>query len=449
MLRKAALGPVTLLVLACGSAPPLAPKAAEPAEPVIAAPPPPSAVREAAPELRRYWVFGKSPELALYADVDHLLHTELFEALLPLAMNAAGEVLRPKQQGCLRALAGGTRELVVGANPQGSMVLLELGTEGVRAARTACVGAAFAVDRIKVQGADEAYAADDNVVVVEPGVVLIGPQLVVEAALASKQGEPWPSGLALQGDEQLRLAVNTRREVPLTATASLSVGHEQLSATADVELPSEEVARDIESKVGSFGAGAASFAPPENLALLKRLADASSIHREGKHLKLAFALRGPLSDQVAAIGATAAMATYGVRKYINNAKTAEARNSVAQIAKDYVVYWTREEPSAKAAPKKRLFSVPAVPATIPRGVKYMSSPDDWKTWQPLKFSFGEPQYYQYEVVAAKDGKSAIVFARGDLNGDGKASEFRLKLTLDPKTHDLIIVPNLEETDPLE
>jgi len=52
-------------------------------------------------------------------------------------------------------------------------------------------------------------------------------------------------------------------------------------------------------------------------------------------------------------------------------------------------------------------------------------------------------------VAAKDGNSAIVVARGDLNGDGKPSEFRLRLTLDPKTHTLAIAPNIEETSPEE
>ena len=80
-----------------------------------------------------------------------------------------------------------------------------------------------------------------------------------------------------------------------------------------------------------------------------------------------------------------------------------------------------------------------------------SVPKRWSKprWQLLNFTFPGPQYYQYEVVAAKDGNSAIVVARGDLNGDGKPSEFRLRLTLDPKTHTLAIAPNIEETSPEE
>jgi hypothetical protein len=446
MSRKLLLGAVSCFVLACGGAPPPEPKRAE-AEPAVAPPPALPAVREASPELRRYWVFGKSPELALYGDLEGLLHSELFEALMPLALNASGELLRPKQQGCLQALLSSTRALAVGANERGSVALLELGNEGVQAARTACVGAAFPVDRIKVTGADEAYAADDNVVVVEPGVVLIGPKTLVEAALASKQGEPWPSGLALEAEQELKFVVDVKREVPVSASGVLSVGHEQLSATADVELPSEEIAQDIEAKIAGFSQANTTLAPPENLALLKRLVEAGSLERDGKHLKLAFRLHGPVREQVTTVGATSALAIFGVRKYLAKAKAAEARIAVAQIAKDYAVYFAGSEAAPKVPQKKQLFSLPAVPPTIPRGTKYQSSPDDWKAWQPLGFSFTDPQYYQYEIIAAKDGKSATIFARGDLNGDGKPSEFRLKLRLDPKTRALSIDPSLEEANP--
>ena len=74
--------------------------------------------------------------------------------------------------------------------------------------------------------------------------------------------------------------------------------------------------------------------------------------------------------------------------------------------------------------------------------------DDWKAWAPIHFAFTEPQYFQYEVVAAKDGKSAEIIARGDLNGDGKSSLYRIKIELDPKTG-LLTASEPNETDPLE
>jgi hypothetical protein len=52
------------------------------------------------------------------------------------------------------------------------------------------------------------------------------------------------------------------------------------------------------------------------------------------------------------------------------------------------------------------------------------------------------------VVAAKDGKSAEILARGDLNGDGKTSLFRVKIQLDAKTGEITAVDH-SEADPLE
>src|SRR5580693_6300815 len=46
---------------------------------------------------------------------------------------------------------------------------------------------------------------------------------------------------------------------------------------------------------------------------------------------------------VAIVGILSVLAIYGVRKYIANAKTAEARNSLGQIAKDAVTAVEREK----------------------------------------------------------------------------------------------------------
>jgi len=127
---------------------------------------------------------------------------------------------------------------------------------------------------------------------------------------------------------------------------------------------------------------------------------------------------------------------------------------VGWIAKDIAGSWEREEPgpagNRKALGKKKLFSFAAVPKAVPRAMKYQSTPDDWKPWASIGFSMEEPQYFQYEVRAARDGQSAEILARGDLNGDGKTSLFRLEVAVDPKDHrTLMIAPALEETDPEE
>ena len=143
----------------------------------------------------------------------------------------------------------------------------------------------------------------------------------------------------------------------------------------------------------------------------------------------------------------ASLAISGVRKYLLESKRAEARNAVEQIAKDYVAWWEHDD--GKSRGKRKLASFPPVPKTVPRGTKYSSTPDDWTPWAPLHFQMDEPQYYQYEVRAARDGLSADVIARGDLEGNGKASELRLHVTVDGPRGTMSVAPRVDERDPDE
>jgi type IV pilus assembly protein PilA len=165
---------------------------------------------------------------------------------------------------------------------------------------------------------------------------------------------------------------------------------------------------------------------------------------------------------VAIVGVLAALAIYGVRKYIANAKTAEARNALGQMGKDASSAWAREKmagevlaPGTTAALSNSLCeSSTKVPlnATEIQGKKYQSKAEEWNTgsqtvgWKCLKFSMQDPQNYQYEYVATATDFNAI--AVGDLNGDGvKFSKFELKGKV--QEGQVNIAPNLIETDPEE
>jgi type IV pilus assembly protein PilA len=143
---------------------------------------------------------------------------------------------------------------------------------------------------------------------------------------------------------------------------------------------------------------------------------------------------------VAIIGVLAALAIYGVRKYIANAKTAEARMAVGRIAKDASSAYNRENmgPSVltlggTAGLSNQLCgpstSVPALATSI-KGQKYQSSPTDWGAgdqssgWTCLHFSMQDPQYYLY-VYMRPDASNFSAIANGDLNGDGVLSTFSL------------------------
>src|SRR5258708_22047546 len=90
---------------------------------------------------------------------------------------------------------------------------------------------------------------------------------------------------------------------------------------------------------------------------------------------------------VAIVGILAVLAIYGVRKYLANAKTAEARNSLGQLAKDAAAAAEREKGTTAILAASGLStlmrsfcgSASAVPGTVPGGQKYQSSKADWNS----------------------------------------------------------------------
>jgi type IV pilus assembly protein PilA len=150
---------------------------------------------------------------------------------------------------------------------------------------------------------------------------------------------------------------------------------------------------------------------------------------------------------VPVIGILATLSIYGVRKYIANAKTAEARNTVSHVAKLAAAAYEEDHrlcPSASAP-------VPAQRSMI-RGAKYMSSPADWQTdraanagFACLKFEMSMPQYFQYEYESTGDG--FFVRAHGDLDGDGVYSTFEIEGRVQGGR--VVVAPTISETSPEE
>lgn len=175
---------------------------------------------------------------------------------------------------------------------------------------------------------------------------------------------------------------------------------------------------------------------------------------------------------VAIVGVLAALAIYGVRRYIINAKTAEARNSLGRLAKDAASAYNREGMAAtvlnlgtSTGITNRLCgtaanTVPTASTSI-QGKKYQSKPTEWQTgdqftgWQCVKFSMGDPQYFQYGYAASgTTGAAGETFtgqARGDLDGDTVLSTFSLAGSIQNDANNLVavIAPNLGEVQPDE
>ncbi len=149
---------------------------------------------------------------------------------------------------------------------------------------------------------------------------------------------------------------------------------------------------------------------------------------------------------VAIIGVLAALAIYGVRRYLASAKTSEAKNTIGAISRNANAAYERENApsevlaegavSAQAA-HSLCTSGSAIPAAVPKGTKYQpktaegtdyDATSQTAGWKCLKFSLSEPHYYQYSYT--KDGAVASsnpavcktgcyeAAAKGDLDADG-------------------------------
>jgi len=177
---------------------------------------------------------------------------------------------------------------------------------------------------------------------------------------------------------------------------------------------------------------------------------------------------------VAIVGILAALAIYGVRKYMSNAKSAEARNSIGQMGKDAITAYFKEGMDAsvlalgastsvvnqlcdgsnvEAVPNKGNISQSSMPAQI-KAKKYQSAPAEWKSWDCLHFSMNDPQYYQYDYVSPGGATAGTTFqcqAAGDLNGDGLGSLFTMSGAIQTKDNILTatLAPNMTENAPDE
>jgi type IV pilus assembly protein PilA len=153
---------------------------------------------------------------------------------------------------------------------------------------------------------------------------------------------------------------------------------------------------------------------------------------------------------VAIIGVLAALAIYGVRRYLATTKTAEGKNTIGAIARAATAAYERETYSnelladgATSAVAMHAYCgtaaafVPLIPAPNKKYQPQTGDNLDFNTgdqlngWKCLKFQLSEPIYYSYKytkgvgpcVGSGADATGFEVCAHGDLDGNGIASTF--------------------------
>ena len=157
---------------------------------------------------------------------------------------------------------------------------------------------------------------------------------------------------------------------------------------------------------------------------------------------------------VSIIGVLAALAIYGVRRYLASAGTAEAKNAIGSIARSAVAAFEAESNAprfidvggssagtAAHAPCGTAGTVPATFASV-KARKYQpvnaagtdfETGDGFNGWKCLKFNITSPMKYQYvysttpvitaSSSAAFSGTGFEAGAQGDIDGDGIKSQF--------------------------
>jgi len=169
---------------------------------------------------------------------------------------------------------------------------------------------------------------------------------------------------------------------------------------------------------------------------------------------------------VVIIGILAALAIYGVQKYVTNSKSAEARMAVGRMSKDAAAYFEAEKMAgttltvgSSVGVSRQLCpsAAEAIPDTLKdEGVKFQPGASQWNDsagWTCLNFSMTQPIYFQYHYVsdgtttgAADDGDGYTAFAQARLGGTVKKIYQNANVTGSGTDLQLLVAPALCEQE---
>ena len=177
---------------------------------------------------------------------------------------------------------------------------------------------------------------------------------------------------------------------------------------------------------------------------------------------------------VAIVGVLAALAIYGVKKHLTQAKTAEAKHHVSGITRGAVAAYDRETTDSEVLPEGTSASANNhdvcnsandVPANVPVGTKYQPRTTDGKDfetggsqtgWKCVRFSVSSPIYFRLTykrgtatqvapanpATVAGSSKAFEAAAEGDLDADGVTSKYVRTGKVNLATQQMVISTHL-------
>jgi hypothetical protein len=157
----------------------------------------------------------------------------------------------------------------------------------------------------------------------------------------------------------------------------------------------------------------------------------------------------------------AALAMFGVSKYVHYVKVGEARETVGTIAARAASYYAQSDssqPTSAGTAARAMRHFPQGPP-LPRGYvpdpklvagqRYRSAEADWKRspWQELgNFAVSTPQHYAYAFTSDGVGVTARGYAHamGDTDNDATPSKFTLTVHADAQFNAVVAKEIVEE-----
>ena len=162
--------------------------------------------------------------------------------------------------------------------------------------------------------------------------------------------------------------------------------------------------------------------------------------RKGTSLTVGASLKlGGQGGTLGGVGGLASLAIPAFTKYLQRARTAEARVFLRRMARGATSYYERERVDAMGTVQPRRFppSVGPTPTGNPcdqPGRKFAANPKAWEqpAWRALAFEVSDPHYYRYEFTSAGEGPAATFTARalGDPDCTGTGSTFEQTASVD-------------------
>lgn len=407
--------------------------------------PPPVVQRSPSKEMAARFPFKDEEVTTLaYSDLSLLSQPESVSAIAAGLAPVAAE-LGGVDKACVDAIAGSAKELLVaGTTNQAWVAVLKAPGHKLDSVCTPKTGEADTIEgttkawRFTESGKSCAVTAD---------WLACGTPDLVKRSLAAQNEPAVPVGL----DPDQILALDDRDPLKDMKVSAASYP-DRLEARIELNYDGDEGPRVVHELMAHASENAPAFAKElkandEQRKLIEQIGNSLVASHRGQKAMIRVDVAGKPTEQAARVGTFLSLLGKVAVAERQERRKKVVRDQLQAIADGMAKSWDSKDPKSVFAAKKCV-SMPAVPKEVPKGTKVTTAAADWKGWKEVPV-VTTPSAYQYEIKAAPDGQSCDIIGRGDLNGDGKASTFKLHIRVDKSSKQLMVEPKLEETDPDE